>query len=933
MRFITKPIAGLLIVCLTHNPIAAVYIMTGLIFFKPFPVYADEFINKAVEGQALGTDLMSGYSVPDVNSSTGQMTLTNGAVAGQTIQQNELFQEIQPGSMDGAAAAYGDSGAFGAQVNSDISSLQTGTSTHAYAYQTLMSSNTSMPNISNDPMWKTSDDIYSLKSPLINDLFSGCDKKTSFSEKSCEIHMEDLKTCKKSLKTESCKVNRVITPLPDHLKPIQKVSVSNSSEVFFNDSLEQVTFQVGEPYNGWGYGDDGCYFESYTLTINVVDTSRLLSAVLTKVVGDGGARVIIDGTSIWDLGGGGCHDIDPWQFSPNINILPYLTAGQHTITFTIFSDDDSTPDGGSYFTVTKKADIQESFTDFPAGCRQRLFDAWPPSNSTAPTFISSGSLNDQASTDWWQCTDAATSRIFGGIVIDSTMMKYLTPILPDPPVTPPAPICYTAETRRPGHISLPCFTDKDGYQICPEYDYNLEEHTSCNELTSNPQCVYVGETCADGGTSPITGACQDFIVTYDCGTNTPASCNQVNEGEKTICDSQIRCMGGECVDQGTESNKDFIRAAAALQVLNKAQQDSNCNPSTGDCALFAGEPMECQMADMSILGQVDCCNMPIQGSWIDYMWLATNTWELADTSVEAYSIAQNGTVLTNMVGSWNLVSTGSVFQAPIGAMTNAWSAITQPFSSMYDSVASMLGEEIGTSLGIEAAKQQVVQWMGEWIASAFGETAASTLLSATTSTAAGITTTTYSMAGSMLSSIITVVGIIYAIYQIAKMVVQLIFACTEEEVKLNMLKEQRLCTRSGEIGNYCSAKTLFGCVARKEAYCCFSSPFARIFQQQARPQLGMSFGTPKAPSCEGISIQKISQINYNKMDFGEWIDMLKISNQIPIDSLTADAMYDKAMVTKGKLPGSKNDNAQDRVNTQTQGSDIDSIRQHLLDNL
>jgi len=339
------------------------------------------------------------------------------------------------------------------------------------------------------------------------------------------------------------------------------------------------------------------------------------------------------------------------------------------------------------------------------------------------------------------------------------------------------------------------------------------------------------------------------------------------------------------------------------------------------------------MADMSILGQVDCCNMPIQGSWIDYMWLATNTWELADTSVEAYSIAQNGTVLTNMVGSWNLVSTGSVFQAPIGAMTNAWSAITQPFSSMYDSVASMLGEEIGTSLGIEAAKQQVVQWMGEWIASAFGETAASTLLSATTSTAAGITTTTYSMAGSMLSSIITVVGIIYAIYQIAKMVVQLIFACTEEEVKLNMLKEQRLCTRSGEIGNYCSAKTLFGCVARKEAYCCFSSPFARIFQQQARPQLGMSFGTPKAPSCEGISIQKISQINFNKMDFGEWIDMLKISNQIPIDSLTADAMYDKAMVTKGKLPGSKNDNAQDRVNTQTQGSDIDSIRQHLLDNL
>jgi conjugal transfer mating pair stabilization protein TraN len=185
----------------------------------------------------------------------------------------------------------------------------------------------------------------------------------------------------------------------------------------------------------------------------------------------------------------------------------------------------------------------------------------------------------------------------------------------------------------------------------------------------------------------------------------------------------------------------------------------------------------------------------------------------------------------------------------------------------------------------------------------------------------------------MLSSIITVVGIIYAIYQIAKMVVQLIFACTEEEVKLNMLKQQRLCTSASEIGNYCSSKTLFGCVARKEAYCCFSSPFSRIFQQQARPQLGITFGDPKAPTCEGLSINKISQLDFDKMDFSEWIDMLKISNHLPGDSLIANSMYDKANITKGKLPNTQNTNTQDRLNTQTQGSDIDSIRQHLLDNL
>lgn len=113
MRFITKPISWALIVCLTHNPVAAFYIMTGLMFFRPFPAYADAFLDQAAEGQAFGTDLMTGYSIPNVNSATGQMTLTNGLVAGQTVQQNELFQEIQPGTMDGISASYGDAATFG----------------------------------------------------------------------------------------------------------------------------------------------------------------------------------------------------------------------------------------------------------------------------------------------------------------------------------------------------------------------------------------------------------------------------------------------------------------------------------------------------------------------------------------------------------------------------------------------------------------------------------------------------------------------------------------------------------------------------------------------------------------------------------------------------------------------------------------------------
>ncbi len=220
MRFIIKPIAWALIACLVNNPIYGFYFVTGLLFFKPFPAFADAFIDRPPKAKTLGTELMTDYSIPMVNSSTGEMTLTNGLAHGQTVQQNELFQEIQPGSMDGIAASYGDALHLGTQVNNNLGSLSTGTSTHANAYQTLMGANTAMPNIYNDPIWKTSDDIYSLRSPLINDLFNGCEKKTNWSEKDCPIHMEDLKTCKKTMKTESCKVTRVVTKKPSAITKV-----------------------------------------------------------------------------------------------------------------------------------------------------------------------------------------------------------------------------------------------------------------------------------------------------------------------------------------------------------------------------------------------------------------------------------------------------------------------------------------------------------------------------------------------------------------------------------------------------------------------------------------------------------------------------------------------------------------------------------------
>jgi conjugal transfer mating pair stabilization protein TraN len=259
-------------------------------------------------------------------------------------------------------------------------------------------------------------------------------------------------------------------------------------------------------------------------------------------------------------------------------------------------------------------------------------------------------------------------------------------------------------------------------------------------------------------------------------------------------------------------------------------------------------------------------------------------------------------------------------------MKDAYSAITEPFTSAYDSVVSMLGEQIGTDLSIEAMKQQAISAAGDWVANNMGTGVADFLFAKSAEGA-------YSAISSTLSTVFTVVGIIYAIYQIAKLVVQLIFACTEDETKLNMLKDQRLCTSPTAIGTYCSADFLGICVARREAYCCFSSAFGRVFQEQARPQLGKNFGTPQSPECSGLTVDQISHLNFDAMDFGEWIGMLQITGHLPKGGASADAMYDKSVVTKSKLGGANNTNTQQRLDKQTEGTDVDDIRQHLLDNL
>jgi conjugal transfer mating pair stabilization protein TraN len=115
-------------------------------------------------------------------------------------------------------------------------------------------------------------------------------------------------------------------------------------------------------------------------------------------------------------------------------------------------------------------------------------------------------------------------------------------------------------------------------------------------------------------------------------------------------------------------------------------------------------------------------------------------------------------------------------------------------------------------------------------------------------------------------------------FAVAMQIIMEMIECTPEEQKLSMARGANLCTY---VGSYCSTKVLGGCVETKQNYCCFNSKLSRIINEQGRPQLGRTLGTAKDPDCRGFTADEFSQMDWSKIDMGEFVTDIMSSVQIP----------------------------------------------------
>ena len=123
--------------------------------------------------------------------------------------------------------------------------------------------------------------------------------------------------------------------------------------------------------------------------------------------------------------------------------------------------------------------------------------------------------------------------------------------------------------------------------------------------------------------------------------------------------------------------------------------------------------------------------------------------------------------------------------------------------------------------------------------------------------------------------------------------------CSRAEIELG---KERHAGNTHYLGTRC-AKRIFGvCIKRERVWCVFGSKLGRILHQQARPQLGIGWG-----SCRGFTVAEIERIDFDRLDLGEFTENLVDGSMEPTIALpgkggTQTFMRDRIRDFYGRTP-------------------------------
>lgn len=412
-------------------------------------------------------------------------------------------------------------------------------------------------------------------------------------------------------------------------------------------------------------------------------------------------------------------------------------------------------------------------------------------------------------------------------------------------------------------------------------------------------CKFVSSECTPGMTG-ASGTCYVNDVVYDCGKDVKV--DTIHSDTTYKCEG-IACLGEECIDVDRTYSTDFAKINALLNALQQMGQDMSCvgldedGKPTGDqdvtCTVFGGNEGYCKIA---VGGWQDCCENPGGGPGVgEYiaMLKSASTAHQATISLGEHFIINNieSGLAAELSGQYAM-TVGQVRDVLRGGMEYLGDAFSSVIDNLYGAMDYLAApfkwfKEMVLGKVKEFGRKVLTKILAEC---GFGGTIEGG------AAAGGGQLAAENAATQAIGTVMAVVGWVYLAYQVANLVIQLLYKCEEEEYETVSKRDTKNCHY---VGSYCEDEKLGLCIVKHRVYCCFQSPLGRIINEQIKltqPEILAKYGRdtwgdPEHPNCGGIPLEAVAEINWDLINLDEWTALLVSTGNLPTaDNIDMDTL-------------------------------------------
>ncbi|WP_156916968.1 hypothetical protein [Vibrio halioticoli] len=523
----------------------------------------DDFYNAVNEANEYAKELRNQRATPTFDDA-GNLTHNGNIIFSTEELSGQQYNSYAPADTN----TYGSDsktlmGGETAQKTYDKKTLDTAESAGERAYHITKSSfNRQKPDLSNDPIWSVTDDVFNNLEEIASG-FANCEISTELVSNGREIHVPKYEICTKLPAIEaSFTINHEydVGVIKHRSGPV------NLSPCGLG-CLEVWLGTIGDDYWG-GY----CSVYEEAMSIEVIQPQSITAATLARSKFDDYHQVYLNGTKVWNGPNelfppeteGSCELNTSWDLNPNVDLLGYFTelTPHSDLNFLTRT---SVTDGGEGYSLVR---VHYNYEDLIYN------DVWTDAEKIAQAHEIQQQLDDGFCTGEIRCTNMPTLDAEGCTTING--LRVCESNFGDNPLSELgiSPFCKSVSVSSTCDFNKGewCTTDLQGVEHC--YDNTTENRNTCTEYEANPECSYIKTECVEG-TDADSGNCYVQEDTYDCGFT-------VNEGTETEedvlrCDGQLMCVGEGCYSPDRDlANTSFGEVNAYMEMLKFAFADMTC---------------------------------------------------------------------------------------------------------------------------------------------------------------------------------------------------------------------------------------------------------------------------------------------------------------------------------------------------------------------